>query len=143
MDEKLEKFEFNLITPTEVVYSNEVVQAVIPGEEGYFGVLANHSPIISNLAPGIISLFDHRKEAFEELYVYGGFANFIDNKCTILAEEAVRVKDIDKDKVKEYVTELKRKLENERDEMIRHKLKQDIMMAKSKVEIMERIAGKK
>lgn len=52
MSEKL--FKINISTPVKTVYDGEISSLVAPGELGYFGVLADHAPLIANLAPGKI-----------------------------------------------------------------------------------------
>lgn len=47
----------NLSTPHENIYAAKVVDKVlIPGETGEYGVTVGHSPIISQLKPGVVSV---------------------------------------------------------------------------------------
>ena len=47
----------NLSTPHENIYSDKVIDKVLlPGEQGEYGVTVGHSPIISQLKPGVISV---------------------------------------------------------------------------------------
>ncbi|MBU0859689.1 MAG: ATP synthase F1 subunit epsilon, partial [Alphaproteobacteria bacterium] len=67
---------------------------VVPGTEGDFGVLANHSAIIAAIRPGVLSV--HRDGQSEPLriFVAGGFADVSPTNLTVLAEEAIRVEDL-------------------------------------------------
>ena len=67
--------------------------AVIPGSEGDFGVLAGHSLLISTLRPGVIEVWQG-ETVTNRLFVVGGFAEVTDDRCTVLADEAIPVDEI-------------------------------------------------
>lgn len=56
MSERL--FKINISTPVKTVYEGEISSLIAPGELGYFGVLADHAPLIANLVPGKITIKD-------------------------------------------------------------------------------------
>ncbi len=89
-----DKVEFELVSPERLLLSDQVDMVVVPGAEGDFGVLPRHAPLISTLRPGVIRIFEAR-EVKERIFVAGGFAEVTPERCTVLAEEAVRVGDID------------------------------------------------
>ena len=67
---------------------------VVPGAEGDFGVLIGHAPLISALRPGVIDTYTGTKVK-KRIFVAGGFAEVTGERCTVLAEEAMPVEDID------------------------------------------------
>ena len=67
---------------------------VVPGAEGDFGVLVGHAPLISALRPGVIDTYSGTS-VDKRIFVAGGFAEVTGERCTVLAEEAVPVSDID------------------------------------------------
>ena len=87
------KFEFELVSPERLLLSEPVDMAVIPGSEGDFGVLAGHSLLISTLRPGVIEVWQG-ETVTNRLFVVGGFAEVTDTRCTVLADEAVPVDEI-------------------------------------------------
>ncbi len=87
------KFEFELVSPERLLLSEPVDMAVIPGSEGDFGVLAGHSLQISTLRPGVIEVWQG-ETVVSRLFVVGGFAEVTDSRCTVLADEAVPVDEI-------------------------------------------------
>ena len=87
------KFEFELVSPERLLLSEPVDMAVIPGAEGDFGVLAGHSLLISTLRPGVIEVWQG-ETVVNRLFVAGGFAEVTDTRCTVLADEAVPVDEI-------------------------------------------------
>ncbi len=88
------KFEFELISPERLLLSEPVDMAVIPGSEGDFGVLAGHSLLISTLRPGVIEVWQG-EQVTERLFVGGGFAEVTETRCTVLADEAIPVSELD------------------------------------------------
>ena len=47
----------NFTTPHQPIYSKKVIDKImLPGESGEYGVTANHSPVISQLAPGVVTV---------------------------------------------------------------------------------------
>ena len=77
--------QLEIITPEKSIYKGEIASAVFPGSEGSFGVLPNHSPIISTLKNGEIKIVDsNKKEA--AFTVNGGVVEISNNKIIVLAE---------------------------------------------------------
>jgi F-type H+-transporting ATPase subunit epsilon len=89
------KVAFELVSPERLLLSEEVDMVVVPGEEGDFGVLERHAPLISTLRPGVIQVHNGGTVT-ERIFVAGGFAEVTPVRCTVLAEEALPVADIDR-----------------------------------------------
>ena len=51
--------EFEMVIPENLLFSEKVELVVVPGAEGDFGVLPGHSPFISTLRPGVISIYEN------------------------------------------------------------------------------------
>ena len=92
-----DKVEFELVSPAKLLYTGAVDMVVVPGSEGDFGVLPGHSPLISLVRPGVIAIHQDGKVE-NRIFVAGGFAEVTQTRCTVLAEEAVAVGDIDRAK---------------------------------------------
>jgi F-type H+-transporting ATPase subunit epsilon len=87
------QFRLEFVTPERAVALDDIDEAEIPGEAGYFGVLPGHAPLLAALKPGEMWF---RKGA-DRVYAFvgGGFAEVLPDKVTILAEVAERAEDID------------------------------------------------
>ena len=77
-----DKLTFELVSPSALLASEEVEMVVVPGEDGDFGVLIGHSPILSNLRPGVVDLYNDG-QILNSLFVDGGFAEVTDERCTL------------------------------------------------------------
>lgn len=97
-----ESFKFELVSPERLLVSEEVEAVVVPGTEGDMTVMARHAPVMTSVKPGVVTATS--QEGREERYVvFGGFADIRPDACTLLAESAVRVADIDKDDLQQRI----------------------------------------
>jgi F-type H+-transporting ATPase subunit epsilon len=87
----MSKLNVELVTPEKLVFSKDVDMVVIPGSEGDFGVLPEHSPMISSIRPGVVELEEGSKT--KKIFISGGFAEITEDRCTILATESEDVTD--------------------------------------------------
>ena len=88
-----DKLSFNLVSPEKQLLSEDVDQVDVPGADGIFGVLPNHAPFMSTLAPCVVHVRNGGDE--NRIFVRGGFADVTPAGLTILAEEAIFVADLD------------------------------------------------
>ncbi len=100
--------QFELVSPERLLVSEDVEMVVVPGSEGDFGVLPGHSPMISTVRPGVIHIFAGGTVS-SRIFVAGGFAEVTESRCTVLAEEALPVDEIDRASVE---TDLKEAVED-------------------------------
>jgi F-type H+-transporting ATPase subunit epsilon len=92
------KVAFELVAPERLLFSADVDMVVVPGSEGDFGVLPGHSPLIASVRAGVIDIYEGGIDARfirERIFVAGGFAEVNEERCTVLAEEALPLRDID------------------------------------------------
>jgi F-type H+-transporting ATPase subunit epsilon len=85
-----------LATPIRLVVSAEVDEVVVPGIEGYFGVLPGHAAFLTTLGTGELSYRQGRDERY--LAVNGGFAEVRNDKVIVLADTAERPEEIDRER---------------------------------------------
>lgn len=89
-----EAFSFELVSPEALVLGGEASEVVVPGTEGYFTVLANHSAFMTTVKPGIVDVKMSDGEA-KRIFVRGGFADVSPTGFTLLAEQATMLEDFD------------------------------------------------
>ncbi|MCX7795657.1 MAG: ATP synthase F1 subunit epsilon [bacterium] len=102
------KLEVKVITPDRIVYEGLADSLMIPGKDGYFGVLPNHAPMISALDIGELRIRDE----FQEYYyaIDGGFCEVRKNKVIIITPSAQRADEIDDNTILTSLQEAKKKL---------------------------------
>ncbi len=87
------KLSIELVTPERRVLLAQADEAVVPGGRGLFGVRPGHTPFLSLMEPGLVTL---REGSNTQLFfVAGGFVQVANDKILILADQAERVPDID------------------------------------------------
>lgn len=91
-----DQVHFELVSPERLLFSANVGEIVIPGTEGDFAVLPGHSNLISTVRPGVIQILADGNAVSERIFVEGGFAEVNAAGCTVLAERAQNVADIDR-----------------------------------------------
>ena len=87
-------FVTKIVTRNEEMFAGEAVSVVAPGQQGYFGVKANHAPLISALGIGEVRVTtpDNQTHYFA---IAGGVAEVQDNALVVLADTGERTLDID------------------------------------------------
>jgi F-type H+-transporting ATPase subunit epsilon len=81
------------VTPERAVAHEEVDELQLPGEEGYFGVLPGHAPLLAALKTG--EMWYRKGSHVQYAFIDGGFAEVLPDRVSILAQVAERAEDID------------------------------------------------
>ena len=89
--------KFEIVTPAAPMLSEDAELVIIPGAEGNFGVMPGHAPLLSSIRPGTIEIRDRTLKILAQYFVEGGFAEVTPERCTVLAEEAVPLAEIDRE----------------------------------------------
>jgi F-type H+-transporting ATPase subunit epsilon len=102
-------FDLSIVTPEKVFYEAAIKSLVVPGTEGYLGILANHAPLITALMPGKIE-FSDSEDKVHILAVSGGFVEVSGNRATLLADAVEAADEIDIARAQEALDREKRRL---------------------------------
>jgi F-type H+-transporting ATPase subunit epsilon len=87
-------FHVSVVTPEGSILEADALSAVFPAFDGQVGILPNHAPLLALL--GIGELRVTRVDGSEEhLYVDQGFAQFVDDKLTLITEDAMPLAKLD------------------------------------------------
>ena len=85
-------FNFEIISPQQTIFNDEIDLCILPGVEGDFGILKNHMPFLTSLRIGVAYVFKNKK-IVEKFLVNGGIVEVSKNKCTLLSEDVVKNSD--------------------------------------------------
>ena len=118
-----EAFKFELVSPERLLVSEQVTSVVIPGTEGELTVMANHAPLMTTIRPGVVTVA-LANGSTERYVVFGGFADIVPQGCTLLAESAVAVKDIDRDDLASRIRDAREDVADAKDDEGRTKAEQ-------------------
>jgi len=134
-------FHLSIVTPEKVYCEVDINSLVVPGTEGYLGILSNHAPLISSLKPGKIEYKDSENKEIV-LAVSGGFIEVSDNKATILADAVETTNEIDIERAKKARDRAKDRIEKKSSEA-----DSDVNIDRARVALLRalnrlRVAGK-
>lgn len=83
-------FRFEILTPEKTFYSGTISSLVVPGTEGYFGILASHAPLIARSSGGRLKIREASSE--ERLFRVGaGIIEVFKNRVVFLTKQARRI----------------------------------------------------
>ena len=137
-----DKVAFELVSPERVLASLEADMVVVPGEEGDFGVLAQHAPLLSLVRPGVIEVYEGNSVS-QRIFIEGGFAEVNPRGLIVLAEGAEPLPELSLDRAKSLLRNAEDDLADAKapsdDE--RERLEKAIEVAKLRVEMVETFGG--
>ncbi|MBI5683119.1 MAG: F0F1 ATP synthase subunit epsilon [Deltaproteobacteria bacterium] len=101
-------FLLEIVTPYNLLLSEEVEHVTAPGIEGEFGVLKGHAPFLTALKPGELTY--GKGNSNSTIVVSWGYAEVSADKVTILAETAEKAEEIDLERAKARAAQAEEKL---------------------------------
>jgi F-type H+-transporting ATPase subunit epsilon len=90
---KNDTFHCSVITPERAVLEADATFVAFPAHDGEVGILPGRAPLLFKM--GIGSLRVETPEGNREFFVDGGFAQMVENRLTLLTEQARAVEEID------------------------------------------------
>ncbi len=79
------QYRIQIITPQGIAYLGEVIHALIPAEDGFVGVLANHAPYVTSSSGGKLEV--REKDLTEKSFRVGpGFFTISKNQASFLTQ---------------------------------------------------------
>ncbi len=124
---------FELVSPERLLLSESVDMVVVPGAEGDFGVLVRHAPLVSGVRPGVISVYNGG-QVTERIFVAGGFAEVTPSRCTVLAEQAMPVAEIDRPAAEQQLKDAREDLADAKDDDERDAAARRIAVAEAMIQ---------
>ena len=117
----------DVVSAEESIFSGEAKFVILPGEGGELGILPRHTPLITRIKPGTVRI--QRADTGEEEFVFvaGGILEVQPGSVTVLADTAIRGKDLDEAKATEAKALAEEALKN---------AKSDIDLAKAQNELV-------
>jgi F-type H+-transporting ATPase subunit epsilon len=91
----------DVVSAEESIFSGEATFMVLPGEAGELGIYPRHTPLITRIKPGTVSIKRADDGGEEFVFVAGGILEIQPNVVTVLADTAIRGPDLDEAKALE------------------------------------------
>ena len=126
------QLQFDLVSPERLLLSEPVDQVIVPGTEGDFGALPEHSNLISLIRPGVLTVYKGGSVS-ERIFIGGGFAEVTATSLTVLAEQAIPVADIDRAAAEKAIADAREDLEDAKDDIARAIAQAELKVAEARL----------
>ena len=112
------KISFDLVSPENLVFSDDAGMIIVPGKDGDIGILPGHSKVISSLRSGRVMIYDEDRNLLKSFFVSGGFVEINPEKCIVLAESVNDMSELDKSAIEKEIQDiLKSNTDNSNDKI--------------------------
>lgn len=110
----MDKLKLEILTPNGVIYNDEAISVTLPGEEGEFGVLAQHSCLTTLLEAGVIDI-EKEDKSVESILINWGVVQVDEEKVIVLVEGAVAIRGETESAVSKALEDAKELIESIKD----------------------------
>jgi F-type H+-transporting ATPase subunit epsilon len=93
--------QVDVVSAEESIFTGPAEFVVLPGESGELGIYPRHAPLITRIRAGVVRIKLPDQAAEEQVFVAGGILEVQPNLVTVLADTAIRGKDLDEAKARE------------------------------------------
>lgn len=124
------------------IFSGEAKFVALPGEAGELGILPGHTPLITRIKPGAVRI--ESSDGNEEfVFVAGGILEVQPNLVTVLADTAIRGKDLDEAKASEAKRAAEEALQNQSSELDLARAQSELAVAAAQLAAIARLRRKR
>lgn len=131
----------DVVSAEEKIFSGLVEMLIANGTEGELGITPNHAPLLTALKPGPVRFIKQGGEE-EILYVSGGYLEVQPSLVTLLADTAVRAKDVDEAAAQEAQREAEKALANKTGEFEYSRAAAELAEAVAQLRTLEKLRKK-
>ena len=121
----------DIVSAESSIFSGIAEFVVVPGEAGELGIMPHHAPLLTRIKPGTVRIKVQGQAEEEWIYVSGGMLEVQPNLVTVLADTAIRGKDLDEAKSLESKKRAEEAMQNKTSQL---------EYAKAQAELAEAIA---
>ena len=105
----------DVVSAEESIFSGEAEFVVLPGEAGELGIYPRHTPLITRIRPGSVRIRIPGESEEQLIFVAGGILEVQPNVITVLADTAIRGRDLDEAKAREALQRAEEARRNAKD----------------------------
>lgn len=91
--------ELEVVTPARTVLRDKARSVILPGTDGYLGIMPGHRPLVAGLQPGVLHYGEPGKEK-ARMAIGGGFVEVANDRVTVLADTAELAEEIDTERAR-------------------------------------------
>ncbi len=133
----------DVVSAEESIFSGEATVVSLPGEVGELGILPKHAPLITRIKPGAVRIVRADNKEVEFVFVAGGILEVQPDCVTVLADTAVRGKDLDEAKANEAKRLAEEAVTNAKGELDLAKAQSELATMVAQLAAIQRLRNKK
>lgn len=128
----------NVVSAEEQIFSGDAVLVSLPGTSGDLGILPGHLPLITLIRPGFVRIHLADKTV-EQVFVAGGVLEVQPDIVTVLADTAIRSKDLDETKALKALEEARSERQTATGELAIAKLEAEMSALAEELKAIKKI----
>jgi F-type H+-transporting ATPase subunit epsilon len=133
----------DVVSAEEQVFSGEAEFVALPGESGELGIYPKHTPLITRIKPGSVRIKVTGQAEDVFIFVAGGMLEVQPNAVTVLADTAIRGKDLDEAKATEAKKRAEEALANKDAKIDYAKAQSELAVAIAELAAIQRLRHKR
>ena len=134
--------QVDVVSAEALIFSGEAEFVVLPGESGELGIYPRHAPLLTRIKPGTVRI--KRPDGEEELvFVAGGILEVQPKGVTVLADTAIRGRDLDEAKATEAQQRAKEAMANAKSDLDFAKAQSEFAVMAAQIAAIRRLRPKK
>src|SRR5689334_12835571 len=128
-----------VVSPEEEIFSGLAEFVVLPGEVGELGIYPMHTPLLTRIRPGAVRIKLAGREEEELVFVAGGIVDVHPDAVTVLADTAIRGRDLDEARANEARKRAQESLANSTAQFDYAKAQSELAVAIAQLQALARL----
>ena len=124
------------------IFEGEAEFVALPGEAGELGIFPQHTPLITRIRPGAVRIKVAGRTDEEFVFVAGGILEVQPNRVTVLADTAIRGKDLDEAKASEAQQRAKEAMANAKSDIDFARAQSEFAMMAAQIAAIQKLRRK-
>ncbi|MBQ8829354.1 MAG: F0F1 ATP synthase subunit epsilon [Burkholderiaceae bacterium] len=129
----------DVVNAEETLFSGNAEFVALPGVVGELGILPGHTPLITLIRPGLVRIRLEGQQNEESIFVAGGVLEVQPEHVIVLADVAVRTKDLDEAKAREAMAKASEAAKTATSKIELAKLEAELSMLAEQLRIIQKI----
>jgi F-type H+-transporting ATPase subunit epsilon len=132
----------DVVSAEESIFGGEAEFVVLPGEAGELGIYPRHAPLITRIRPGVVRIRIPGRTEEEQVFVAGGILEVQPHVVTVLADTAIRGRDLDEAKANEALKRAEEARRHATDKMEIAQVEAEISILAAQLAAIRKLRGK-
>ena len=132
----------DVVSAEESIFVGEAEFVVLPGEAGELGIYPRHTPLITRIKPGVVRIRVPGQREEEQIFVAGGLLEVQPHVVTVLADTAIRGRDLDEAKANEALKRAEEARRNATDKLEIAKASAELSVAVAQIAAIRKLLNK-